>query len=326
MNNINTSDKDTTKIKCELFDKELRKLISESIETINVRYKKSMELRGDIRHELYCINRYFEIYKKMNPMEHYCYFETIYNKHRINILNTLDDDSWLRNGDITIHFGEGMKSDPEIEAKRKNVKILLSAIYLIACDLQQMELMSRDGLDEKFAAATKDELRPNIILLHLMRIFYHLHDGKDKEELVNIVDKLETQLGVTKKTKQFLSQNDLSSAPTTGALSGIFNLATDMMKKLGVNAPENLKPPTETEISDVINKVFSNDATQNAIQNMLSSMKDTKDFGSAFQQVIKTVANPETIGNLQESIKQTTEIALHEAQQNKDNPIEKTDK
>jgi hypothetical protein len=301
-------------LKKKSFDKEFRSLIKQAQETINARYGMSIEF-GDIRAELICMNRYINIYNNMDPQEHFRYFETIYNRKRSEILNCLKDDRWIRNGNIVIQFGEGIKSTREIEEKRKQVRIMLSDIFLIACDLQSQAEKALDGIDEKFVqeAGGKDLIRPNILLLHLMRIFYYLNDGTDKNQLGEIVTQLENDLGVTKKTvgdeiwKSQLSNGSGNAA--TGGLSGLFTMATNMMEKMGYKPPPGMKPPSENEINNVISTVFNNETTQNAIQGMFSSLQGCTDFGSAVQEVVKNVTDPKTMEAIQGSVIQTAQLA-----------------
>ena len=298
------------------FDREFRLLVKQAQETIQVRYGMSIEL-GDVRPELVCLNRYLNIYNNMQPQEHYCYFETLYNRNRTLILNSLKDDRWIRTGRHIIQFGEGIKGMAE---KCKQIRIMLSDIFLIACDLQSNAEKALDGIDEKYAreAGGKDLIRPNIILLHLLRIFYHLNDGLDKESLSIIVTQLENDLGVTKKTVGTEPSTNASSPSATtssGGLSGLFTMATTMMKKMGYEPPPGMKPPSEAEISTVIGTVFNNETTQNAIQGMFSSLHGCQDFGSAVQEVVKNVTDPKTMEAIQGSVMQTAQLAALSGEQ-----------
>lgn len=299
--------------KKKAFDREFRALIKQAQETIQARHGTTIEL-GEVRPELICLNRYLSIYNNMDPQEHYCYFENIFNRHRSLVLNCLKDDRWIRTGRLVIQFGEGIKSSKEIEEKRKQVRIMLSDIFLIACELQSNAEKTLDGIDEKFAqdAGGKDLIRPNVLLLHLIRIFYHLTDGDDKTRLGEIVTQLENDLGVAKKTvggePWKAPELPANAATTTGGLSGLFTMATSMMQRMGFQPPPGMKPPTEGEISNVINTVFNNETTQNAIQGMFTSLQGCNDFGTAVQQVVKNVTDPKTMGAIQESVMQTAQM------------------
>lgn len=298
-----------------MFDREFRLLIKQAQETIQARYGVSMEL-GEIRSELVCLNRYLNIYNSMTPEEHYCYFETLFNRNRTAVLNCLKDDRWIRTGRLVIQFGEGIKGMSE---KCKQIRITLSDIFLIACDLQTTAEKALDGIDEKFAQAAggKDLIRPNILLLHLIRIFYHLNDGTDKDLLGLVVTQLENDLGVSKKTvgsEPWISPGApmggvATQSAATGGLSGLFTMATSMMEKMGYKPPPGMKPPSEGEISNVISTVFNNETTQNAIQGMFTSLQGCQDFGSAVQTVVKNVTDPATMEAIQGTVMQTAQLA-----------------
>lgn len=308
-----TSSDNKAKFKEEAFNKEFLSLIKQSKETILARYKLSIEL-GEERAELICLDKYYDVYKAMMPHEHYQYFETLYNRKRSEILNCLKDDRWIRTSNIVIQFGEGIRTNREMEERRKQHRIMLSDIFLIACDLQASAEKALDGIDESYAQAAggKDLIRPNIILLHLMRIFYYLNDGADKVALGEIVTQLETDLGIQKKTVSLdftkVSTPSINAA-TTGGLSSLFTMATNMMEKFGVKPPPGMKPPSEDEITNVISSVFNNEGTQNALQGMISSLQNCNDFGSAVQEIVKNATDPKTMEAIQGSVMQTAQLA-----------------
>jgi len=290
------------------FDREIKQLIKQSEETIISRYSSLIEI-GETPVELVCLKRYLNLYTTMEPEEHYCYFETFYNRYRSEILNCLKDDSWIKNTNLVIQFGEGIRG---LFEKCGSIKIMLSNIYIIACDLKEKAEQALDGIDEQFVsgAGGKDIIRPNILLLHLLRIFYHLNDGSDKNQLAKIISELETELGIPTDRKTVdSSQSQSNSGDGEEGLSSIFSMATGMMKRMGFQPPENMKTPTNKEISQVIDRVFNNDATQGAIQKMFSSLQGCDDFSSAIQTVVKNVTDPETMGAIQESVIQTAQIA-----------------
>jgi hypothetical protein len=306
------SESDTEKMKRDFkisfFDKELRALIKQGQETIEARYGISMEI-GELRPEHVCLNRYLSIYNKTKPEEHFEYFENLYNRKRADILNCLEDDRWIKNGRLFIQWGEGMQDMPTV---CRQIKICLSDIFSMACDVQLKAEKSLDGIDEKFAQAAggKDLIRPNILLLHLLRIFYCLHDGSDKNDLGRIVAKLETDLGIKNKTslnEPWKVTPSVSSAKS--GLSGLFSMATGMMKNFGIEPPAGMKEPTEEEITTVISSVFNNEATQNAIQGMFTSLQGCNDISSAISTVVKNVTDPATMEAIQGSVNQTAQFA-----------------
>lgn len=314
------------------FDHELRALIKQARDTIISKYpdESVRELKPPM--ELVSLTRYNTIYVSMSPIEHYKYFETIYNRKRMEIINCLKgdatkgerhiDDRWLRSGNLVVQFGEGVKAaSREIDEKRKLVRIMLSDIYLIACDLQRQaeEVLSEIGADVGDKDISKDLIRSNIIMLHLMRIFYHLNEGNDKKQLGEIVTFLETELGVTKRTVNTAAVDVATQAATGGAaaggLSGLFTMATSMMEKFGYKPPAGLTPPSEEEITKVISNVFSNEATQNALQSVFTGLNGSQDFGTAIQKAVAGVTDPKTMEAIQNSVMNTAQQALNKPEQ-----------
>lgn len=309
------------------FDREFRSFIKQSQECIHSRYETSIKL-GQTRTELVCLNKYLSIYNNTNPEEHYNYFETTYNKNRFSIIKTPRDDTWLKGKNVVVQFGEGLKMSggEGMEEKRKQIRLMISSIYNIAVDLQNMAEKSLDGIDESFTkdAAGKDLIRTNILLLHLYRIFFYLNDNPDRDILGPIVNKLEDELGVVNKTSITTpSNNNASTTPLvgdgadnaiSGGISGLFNMATGIMKKMGMEPPAGMVAPSEGEINRVISTVFNNQTTKTAIEGMLTSLKDCDNVESAVQQVMKNVTTPELLS----SISNTTMEATNSVMNNKE--------
>lgn len=304
--------------KRESFNKDFLALVKQSEETIKTRYSAQIAL-GESPVELVCLNKYLSMYNNMKPEEHFRYFETLYNRKRKDILDSIKDDRWLRNGRVIIQFGEGINLKPAVQAKLKQTRIMLSDIFLIACDLQTQAEKALDGIEGVDdttiqAAGGKDLVRPTILLLHLMRIFYYLAPDSDKDQVGAVVTRLESDLGMTRRTvgqEPWKTQQNAvpMSQAATGGLSGLFTMAQGLMEKMGYQPPPGMKPPSEGEISKVIESVFSNQTTQNAIQGMFTSLQGCQDFGSAMQQVVGNVTDPTTMAAIQESVAQTAQAA-----------------
>lgn len=300
--------------KSKLFDKEFRLFVSQARETIQSRYASSIAL-GNIPPMMVRLDKYYNVYSKMDAAEHFRYFEGLYGRKRKEILSWLKDDRWIRTGGIEIYFGDGIKAASELEEKRKEIRIMLSDIFLVAYDLRDQAEKAIEGLDDDMVEDNKDLIRPKILMLHLMRIFYHLNDKTDRKQLGDIVTQVEVDLGMTKRTVDEavnmaqMAQAAATTPAATGGLSSLFTMATSMMEKMGYKPPEGMKPPSENEITSVINNVFGNETTQNAIQGMLSSLQNCQDFGSAMQTVVQNVTDPKTMDAIQQSVSQTAQFA-----------------
>lgn len=279
------------------FDNEFRALIKLCKEIINDKFGITIEL-GTNCPELTCIDNYMIAYNKMDPVEHFRYFESLYGRNRKGVLTCLvDDHSWAQYGKIVVQFGEGLKvTDEKAIERRKTMKVEISAIYLMACELKSQSEKVLSAIDEKFidGASNNDKFRPEMLLLHVIRIFYILNDGADKQQLLAIVNSMEEKILGAKKTEIPVpteASNNNPPANLAGGLSGLFSLATGMMEKMGYKPPADMKAPSEAQISQIVNNVFNNPNTVNAIQGMVSSLNGVQNIGDAVQTVVASVTN-----------------------------------
>jgi hypothetical protein len=311
--------------KKKVFDIEFRELIKLSKEIINNKYGVTIEL-GTNCPELTCIDNYMIAYNKMDAGEHYRYFESLYGRNRKAILTCLEDDhNWAQYGKIVVQFGEGLKvTDERALERRKMMKIDISAIYLMACDLKSHDDKNLAGIDEKFTDETVDKHRPELLLLHVIRIFYFLNDGVDKPLLLAIVNKIEEKIFGKKKTEIPVVETNNNNNNATGGIAGLFSIATGMMEKMGIKPPQNMKPPTEQEMGQVINNVFNNPNTVNAIQGLVSSLNGVQNIGDAVQTVVTTLTNNSSnMEALQNTIAQSAQAA-HDAHVNNNTNVSET--
>ena len=242
----------------------------------------------------------------MSREEHFQYLKMSTNRNGWLSFNSLEDDGWLKNQNISIQFGDGIKGTVE---KCRMIRIMLSDIYKMAADLKAKAEKSLDGIDEKFVKeiAGRDLIRTDILLLHLMRIFYYLNDGTDKQQLGEIVTHIENDLGVTSKIQVV---EESKGTPIKG-LSSIFNLAIDLMKKMGVEPPTGVKQPTEEELGSVLSNVFGDKSTQSAIQTLFSGLQNNGggDLSDIVKGVVKNVSDPSTMATINETIQKTAKEA-----------------
>ncbi len=283
----------------ELFDREMKSLFTQSLEILNLRYAVSANL-GKVKKDITFLNRYKSIYIATKPLEHFDYFETLLENQRENIFKTLENDDWLKNGNIIIQFGEGIKG---LSEKCKDIKILLSNIYNCALDLQESAKKLVSDLSDEYSQ-NRDLIRPSILLLHLMRIFYAICEENDRKPIGDIVTTLEVDLNIRVKTvKPPQIFNGESS------FEGIFNMAKTAMQAGGIELPDDIKAPTNDQFQEVLTTLFTNDGTKSLFQKFAASLKNTDDLGSTVQNLFQTAIDPETMKSIQSSLLQTAEIA-----------------
>lgn len=298
------------------FKREFEALLAQAQETIYSKYGNLFKL-GQTKPELEKLLRYKTIYECTDPKEHYMYFEKIYNKNRMNILKFPIDDTWLLKYDVCVQFGDGIQSTSKaMEEKKAQVCIMLSNIYRIGYSLQAQAEKSLEGLDAKFQSegSKKDLIRTKILLLHVYRIFYYLNDSIDRPKLGEIVNGLEKSLNITRNSIQ--EYNEANKDPSYqnkgnsggNGLEGIFNMATGFMEKMGIKPPPGMVVPTEGELTQVISKVFNNEGTQNAIQNMLGMLQNCGNMETVIQEVVKGVQNPEMLNQVKQAAEKEAEL------------------
>lgn len=299
--------------KSALFDNAFKEYIRKCKDVIKQNY-------GENNDEIYlnpnmkAIKRYFDLYKKMNVCEHFQYFEKIYAINRSKILND-DNDEWIRKGDIIIQLG-GLQStgNKSTDEKRKQIRIYVSNIYNMSCDLRDRSKELFGNIDIKFIEE-KDKLDmqgPDLLLLHLIKIFSHLVNNEDKVLLVKIINKFEDKLSILVKTEipNLPTNTTNTSNNNTGGFAGLFSIARTIMESSGIKPPPEMKTPTDEDVSRSINAVFQNQQTKNVIQKMVTSLQGSTDIGTAISSVIGDLSNPTTINALQTSIQQTAQQAV----------------
>lgn len=217
------------------------------------------------------LRAYTRIYKQMHPEEHVVYFENIFKNNRRMIMLGPQRDAWLRDNNITITFGEDC-------GKRTGIKFHISAIYSTACKL-------RDEVEEEIEGLpgiTKPETGyPEAFLLGLYKVFSSIVESEaDKTKL----DKHTGELGDTVKTN--------SSDP----LSGMMNMATNMVEKMTGQKIPGDKLPGGNDITKMMSQMVNNPQTKNMIGNMMEGMKNTDGLGGIVSQLMNGLGggNPES--------------------------------
>jgi len=298
--------------KKEAFDKEFRVFVTQATETIKAKYGKMIEM-GIANNDLTCLANYLHIYNTMNdPAEHFQYFEMVYNANRVNILNCINDMNWLLKGDICIQFGSNKKLSKDAEEKRKAYRINLSSIFITADELREEADELYKKMDEKFISDddAKDMIRFDILLLHLMRIFYHLNDSNDKQTLLKIVNDLEEKLGTTVRTKEeVVVQPQATAGNSQGGIGQLYGLTNRIMGHLGFQLPAHMQLPDEDKIFGAVEAIMTNEQTKSAITGMMTSLNGCTDVGQAIRTVVGGMTDPNTMSALQGTLQNTMQEA-----------------
>jgi hypothetical protein len=226
-------------------------------------------------------NKYKAVYKKTDPKEHYEYFLTIFNTNRSAALLGLDSNRWFRDGNIEIRYGPGIK-------KTAQHKIMLSIFYKKSIDQRKAAEKKLEGHGEDAYKENYEIIRDQTIYMLVYRIFHKLvEEEKDKGQLGKIVVQLEQDLGINE------GASTGAEASSSGGLGGIFNIANDLLAKVGVQKPANVQLPTERQFSDALGGIFNNPQTQSAIGGMFGKLQGAKDLPDAINTLFSTLQDPQ---------------------------------
>lgn len=272
--------------KSELFDKEMKALFAQSLEILN-KFKKVKET------ELDCLNKFISIYKKLTPPEFYIYFENLWKKHKTLILKS--DDDWLKE-DVVIQLGDHRE---ELKHKFVHHKIMVSIIYASALKLKKVADDTLKDLSDEYRQ-DKDLIRPDILLLHLLRLFYITTNEKDLEPLIQ---ELETKLKVTNKL--------ITASPVdlNASLDAFVNTISNTMKQSGINLPDNIQIPTASQLIETINSVMNNPGIKSMVSGLTESIKNNDELAPSLESLFKSMTSTDSINTFKDTIAKTAEIA-----------------
>ncbi len=267
------------------FDNTIRGLFNLSKNVIKTHEKHNLNLSSRQNPILTRLERYIKFYDRTDAEEHTWYFIQVYSKNRSAILRGPDNDRWLREGSVTIHFGE------EVNRPIRNAMLHLSIIYNTSCKVRDDTQDHLDGLPD--VDQNVELIYPDLYLLYLYSIFYELSDSEDdKKKLGGYIGDLEKVTG--KKN----SKRNTSSKPAEG-LDGMLNAATGMMEQFGIKMPEGQKMPSGSDLTNVLNNALQNPQTKSMFGNMVKDLQECNNVGDL---VGKLVGN---LGSIDPSMKET---------------------
>jgi hypothetical protein len=227
----------------------------------------------------------------------------------VNLLNILNDDKWLLEGDLVIQYSVDDTSDPELIKRAQKRKIPISFIYNSGCQIRERMNKSLKGLPVKDNQVHLELVWPDLLLLHLYRVLREcLDDVLDRSEVSRIVGVLEVELGDQTEDNKMMTQDGM--IPT---------LAKTIMESMNINMSQltnNL--PNENDMLKTLEGVFGkNDLTKNlanqlgdifksgslteGVTKAVSKIQDPKFINTVNDMVMKTIP-PETLEVLTKSV------------------------
>lgn len=259
--------------------------------------KKLVKSRNPI---LVSLNKYIKVLEQTRPEEHREYFLKVYKRYRIAILAN-KNDRWLKRNSVKIVYGDS------------KIRIMLSSIYNIACNLADAEEDRLDGLPDDAYEDCLNLIRKDVILLHLYRVFKEFAPEDDQEKLTRVVAYYEDLVGleVSKPTKT------AADAPKN-PMGAIGDLLNNLVSGFNKTAEENNISADEIPpIGKVLNDAMNNDAIKNVFQDLMTKLSDGSlggEGGNPLEEIMKgvskTITSPEfaeTVGNTMASVTEKTE-------------------
>ncbi len=257
---------DSSTVDSEKFDKSLLGLFTVLKTVIKTHEKYKLNLSSSQNPILTRLERYIKIYDRTEPQEHLWYFQRLYSQNKPAILRGPERDTWLSNGNITLHYGE------ETGRPIKDAKIHLSLIYNTAVKIRDDVEASLHGLPD--VDQTQELVYPTLFLLHLYRIFYEFSDlDDDKDKIFGYIRDLEGEAGVKSKTSKNRGTSD------EDGIDGLLGMATGFMEQMGLKLPEGQKLPSGKELNKAIGNVFQNPEAKSFIGDMMKDMQECDNFG-----------------------------------------------
>lgn len=277
------------------FLKENVDALMKQLKTVLVEKEKTKLLKGK-NPILVSLNKYNKVLEQTRPEEHKAYFLKVYKRYRIPILAN-KNDRWLKRNQVKIVYGDS------------KIRIMLSAIYNIACNLADDEEKRLEGLTDDAYEDCVNLIRKDIILLHLYRVFKEFAPEEDQEKLANNIAYYEDLVGLEVSKPV----NSRTTAPTTNPMGAIGDLLNNLVSGLNKTAQENNVSPDEIpDIGKVVNDALNNDAIKGAFQSLMGKLSDGSlgsGGGNPLEEIMKgvseTITSPgfaETVGTTMSSV------------------------
>ena len=262
------------------FDTEIKKFFDVSVKILES-HQKSF-LTSD-NHILRNLQRYRIIYNMTEVTTHIPYFQKVFRTYRDELLEVLKDDHWLQTENVVIQFGEELE-DEDLRRRSEKRKIEISAIYKCALQLRKTIEESLKGLPDSAQEQAQELIYPEVFLLHLFRILFALYP--QNKDIQRNIQTLEKDLGVSSQT----------SAKKGNPL--LENLAENAKQIFGNVLPNNLKLPSNEEMSQKLEQAFKDPVVSETLGSTVSSLMNAKNLGEGIGAAMKSLENPKFMDGL----------------------------
>lgn len=289
------------------FDVEFRKFVKRCWEIV------AAHPDGDKSSTLHCLGMYMKVYDQTTPPEHFSYFETFFNQHRKELLEVTASDAWLRETSYSIQYAQGT----QLESRTKGVRISLSHIYNMACDLRDQANKSLDDLT--VTVKSWDLIYPEIFLYHFFKVLCCVVVTDDKERLLDVVRSLHQILHAPETLTDRATEHAPADAQAEAQqipLNSIFSGIQNLLNQVGVPPPQSGAAAGGAAgfNPDMFGNIFqavlgNNPAIQNVIRAGIEGLKSGKGFDGIIQAA--SSIQPEALGIRPETLGLRPEMQMH---------------
>lgn len=300
----------TNTINVDMFTKHISVFLAHLKKIVHNKEKRKLNLNGQPNVVLDCLNKYAKAYEyscksdingSLNHVDDFVNFFKRYRKDLLKIGTERTETrniQWLKRGNVYIQFGDG------VEGVSLDIKIYLSEIYLMACEIKKTAEKKLEGLPDKEWETCKELNYPDVLLLHLFRILRDINLGTSDSDYISAKLKdIERVLGCSENTTtNTTSSTDSSMFDTIGKM--MQPLLSGLMKSQGetgqgtnmgeMDFSKLLDPKSLTNIlSSLMNNsgaqnVFGSE-TQNEVKNMVEQLTKNKEVSNILTSIASSL-------------------------------------
>lgn len=244
----------------------------------------------------------------------YSRFEIAFASRRKSIIKGLDDLSWTVHRGYTILYGAA--NDP----KFKMIQIPIDVIFALAKEnlsVLEDKLAETEIKPELYDDETKYELKHHILLLlHLLRLFFTVSIGADRITLAIMIKNLEDNLNMVIGERCIPVSANLGTTSEGGLAGGVgqaFGTISNLMRSIGINPPEGVRPPTDAQLSTIISGVFNNPALQQTVQSSMAGLQNSSNTNDVVANIMGNIIKADVLQDITQATTSTVEQALNQS-------------
>ena len=292
---VKEKEKDSKFERGGLFDVEFQTLLDKCKDVLSAR-EGNITLNVPIVNPIVrSLNNYIKTYKeRTEPEEHVEYIQQIFKANRISILK--GDRSWLEKN-ISIQYLNIAK-----------IKVHLSKIYNTSLQLQRDSEKRLEGPHTPEEEEKIELIYPDILYLHLLRLFREVTDVKDSASLDKLILSLENELGIKRANSTGTSNSNPLQAM---GLETMISQATDILKECGVKPPEGTSFPSANEIVPMFSNLLKDERVKGFMSMVVNGMK-SGNTTELINSMVGLVGDPNLKNAIMSTIEQATQGGLRQ--------------